>query len=230
MLYFKYRPLGLYYFWAGERMKREEKNALSRQRILDAAMREFSDKGYTAASLNTICSENSISKGIIYHYFKDKDELYLLCAAECFDKLTEYLKGKSGSPGDAVEKRLQLYFDARLRFFTENPIYLGIFLDAALSPPAALKTKIAEVRKPFDNLNIATMTELMESEHLRDGISREAVVDDFRLYMDFFNASFRAVLAGTETPEQALREHEERCHRQLGILLYGVMGDRNEKR
>ena len=54
-------------------MKREEKNALSRQRILEAALREFSEKGYAAASLNTVCAENGISKGIIYHYFADKE-------------------------------------------------------------------------------------------------------------------------------------------------------------
>ena len=35
-------------------MKREEKNALSRQRILDAAMEEFSRRGYECASLCTV--------------------------------------------------------------------------------------------------------------------------------------------------------------------------------
>ena len=69
-------------------MKRDEKHNLSKQRILQAAMQEFSAKGYINASLNTVCSENGISKGIIYHYYKDKDELYLLCVSECFTALT----------------------------------------------------------------------------------------------------------------------------------------------
>ena len=62
-------------------MKREEKNSLARQRILDAALEEFSSRGYEGASLNTVCAEKGISKGIIYHHFKDKDELYLLCGS-----------------------------------------------------------------------------------------------------------------------------------------------------
>ena len=61
-------------------MKREEKNLQSRQRILEGALKEFSAKSYAEASLNNICNDNDISKGIIYHYFKDKDQLYLLCA------------------------------------------------------------------------------------------------------------------------------------------------------
>ena len=203
-------------------MKREEKNALSRQRIFDAALKEFSEKGYDAASLNTICAENDISKGIIYHYFKDKDELYLLCAAECFEKLTSYLLVIAGGSG-TTEQKLRTYFDARLRFFVEYPIYLGVFLNVTLTPPEHLSAALALAKEPFDTLNIRTLTALLESAPLRAGITVSAVAEDFRMYMDYFNARFRAVLAQAASPEQALREHEERCHRQLGILLYGVL-------
>lgn len=37
-------------------MNREEKNALSRQRILEAALEEFSQKGYEVASLSNVCA------------------------------------------------------------------------------------------------------------------------------------------------------------------------------
>ena len=56
-------------------MNREEKNALSRQRILEAALEEFSRKGYEAASLSNVCAEKGIPKGIIYHHFNGKNWL-----------------------------------------------------------------------------------------------------------------------------------------------------------
>lgn len=205
-------------------MKREEKNALSRQRILDAATREFSEKGYDMASLNAICAENDISKGIIYHYFKDKDELYIFCAAGCFDRLTAYLETAMADAADSPEAQLRKYFDARFRFFAENPVYLGIFMSVVLVyPPAHLTQRLAEVRKEFDRQNVTILTGLLENAPLRKGITVSEVVDDFRTYMDYFNARFKPVLAETGTPEQALRDHEERCHRQIEILLYGVL-------
>ena len=73
-------------------MKREEKNQQTRRRIMDSALAEFSRQGYGASSVNTICSAQDISKGIIYHYFKTKDDLYLACVEECFQLLTQYLK------------------------------------------------------------------------------------------------------------------------------------------
>lgn len=205
-------------------MKREEKNALARQRILDGAMREFSEKGYEGASLNTVCAENDISKGIIYHHFKDKSQLYLLCVQECFQALTAYLQAARASfrPG---EEGLQDYFSARLRFFAEHPRYLGIFADAALRPPAELAGEIAACRRDFDALGISVLTGYLEGKPLRDGLTIPAIVEEFRTYMDYFNYRFRAAFAQSSCPETILKQHEERCRKQIDVLLHGVLGE-----
>lgn len=209
-------------------MKREDKNALSRQRIIDAALGEFSARGYEGASLNTVWAEKGISKGIIYHHFKDKDEIYLLCVQQCFDGLTAYLSEATRALRGTPAQQLGAYFDARARFFAENPLYMGIFCDAAFQPPAALAAAVTHCRRAFDELNIAVLTELLTAAPLREGLSVDVIVEDFRIYMDFFNLHFNAGWSGSLAPEQALQEHEERCHRQLDILLYGVLGEADE--
>lgn len=210
-------------------MKREEKNALSRQRILDAAMIEFSRNGYDAASMNTICAENEISKGIIYHYFKDKDELYLLCVGKCFNAVTDALEEAVSTLTGTAERRMREYFDARLRFFAENRTCLGIFASAAFSPPETLVPEITKLRRRFDELNISVLTQLLQSEPLREGLSIEVVVRDFSMYMDYFNLHFKSELSARQSADELLKEHEERCHRQLHILLYGVLDQSNEQ-
>lgn len=113
--------------------------------------------------------------------------------------------------------------------FANNPLYLGIFADAALNPPEALSAEIAKCRKKFDELNISVLTGLLNSKPLREGLAVEAIVEDFRIYMDFFNLRFKTSFDGKSTLETALHEHEKRCHRQLGMLLYGVFDDKNVK-
>lgn len=73
-------------------MKREEKNQLTRRRILESALNEFAEQGFRAGSVNTISSAEGLSKGILYHYFPTKEALYLACVEECFECLTSYLK------------------------------------------------------------------------------------------------------------------------------------------
>ena len=53
-----------------------------------------------------MCIRDS-SKGIIYHYFADKEELYVICVAECFNALTSYLTQALSGISGSVEQRLR---------------------------------------------------------------------------------------------------------------------------
>ena len=54
----------------------EKLPAEKRERILEAAAKEFTAHGYDGASLNRIVNEAGISKGATYYYFDDKADLY----------------------------------------------------------------------------------------------------------------------------------------------------------
>ncbi len=200
-------------------MKREEKNLQSRQKIMEAAFKEFGARSYMEASMNTICKEGGVSKGIIYHYFKDKDELYLACLKECFGVLTEYLRTGLKKTEESAEVMIQQYFDSRIVFFDENPYYLKLFCSAVITPPAHLAEEIGRIRKEFDDLNLNVLTSMLKKVTLRKDITVEDVVEEFKLYQDFVNAQYQM-----RTIDQvSIEEHEKRCSRTLKILLYGVV-------
>lgn len=207
-------------------MKRDEKNAQSRRRIMDAALKEFSTMGYERASLNNVCTENGLSKGLIYHYFTDRNDIYLACVAECFDSLTSYMKRAVGKLSGTIEEQLRGYFDARLRFFENNKIFAGIFKGVIFDAPSSLSEKISEKRKAFDDLNISVLSGLLKKEHLRSNISVESAVSDFRVYMDYFNMKFKNAADDGRSFSDELKAHEAACHRQIYILLHGVLDNK----
>ncbi|MDP3045616.1 MAG: TetR/AcrR family transcriptional regulator, partial [Bacillota bacterium] len=45
--------------------------------IVEAAMDEFAKQDFFSASLNRIIQNAGISKGSMYHYFHNKEDLYL---------------------------------------------------------------------------------------------------------------------------------------------------------
>ena len=47
-----------------------------RRAILDAAMEEFASSGYERASYNRIIERAGVSKGAMYYYFDDKEDLF----------------------------------------------------------------------------------------------------------------------------------------------------------
>jgi TetR/AcrR family transcriptional regulator len=200
-------------------MKREEKNALSIQKILDNARIEFADKGYGLSSVNTICSEGEISKGILYHYFKDKDEIYLTCIQQCFDGLTAYLRQSRKKMEGKIEECLDSYFSSRFQYFSENPEDQKLFCEAIISPPNQLKEKIAEIKAEYDNLNIEVLDDILSLVKLRPDVTRQEVIDTFRQYQDFINARYQM----TGAAQIDGKERERSCEKALLVLLYGVI-------
>jgi TetR/AcrR family transcriptional regulator len=55
------------------------------ERILNAAMKEFAQKGFEKASTNEIVKEAGISKGLLFHYFNSKKALYLFLYDYCIE-------------------------------------------------------------------------------------------------------------------------------------------------
>src|SRR5206468_12590142 len=54
---------------------RRKRAARTRRRILDAGLRVFSKWGYERASMDDIALELEATKGLLYHYFRSKEEL-----------------------------------------------------------------------------------------------------------------------------------------------------------
>jgi TetR/AcrR family transcriptional regulator len=57
--------------------KRQQRADRNRKKILSAAMRVFSRKGYHRATLDEICKRANLGKGTIYQYFRNKKGLFL---------------------------------------------------------------------------------------------------------------------------------------------------------
>lgn len=200
-------------------MKREEKNQQTRRRILESALTEFANQGYGASSVNTISNSEGLSKGIIYHYFPTKDDLYLACVEECFQLLTAWLRNRVSPEDGTAEERLENYFNARLDFFQNYPEYQRIFCDSVIMPPTHLEAAIQQRKDAFDQFNMDSLTQMLEPVSLRPDISMEDVVDTFRQYQDYINARYQ--MTGIEKID--IQDHENSCRRALTILLYGVI-------
>ena len=70
-----------------ERRLREKK--IRQKEILEAAKELFFELGFAATSMNQIAKKVELSKGTLYLYFKNKEELYISLLIEGMDLLNE---------------------------------------------------------------------------------------------------------------------------------------------
>lgn len=106
--------------------RREQKKALHRRRILDAAREVFFRDGFVAANLDEVARRAEVAKGTLYRYFESKAELYVAVLAhngEVFEQKMRATLDPSLSPGDQIRRTGRFYFE----HWTQNREYFQIF-------------------------------------------------------------------------------------------------------
>jgi len=85
------------------------------RQIIDCAISEFADKGFTGAGMSAIAKSAGISVGVLYKYYDDKKALFLACVRLVVGNLEEFLSqltAKSDKPlnyARALVTELQAY-------------------------------------------------------------------------------------------------------------------------
>ncbi len=75
-----------------------------RSKILDAALAVFSRKGVFATRIADIASEAGIAYGLVYHYFKNKEEILNTIFEQRWAQVTERLEEASKGGRDARDR------------------------------------------------------------------------------------------------------------------------------
>jgi len=81
-------------------MKDEDKH----QKILRAAVKVFSEKGFFNSRVSEIAKEANVADGTIYLYFKNKDDLLISLFEEEFGKIVENTRAELEREKDALQK------------------------------------------------------------------------------------------------------------------------------
>ena len=209
-------------------MKQSEKTKNTYNKILKSAIIEFGEKGYDNSSINTICSKNNISKGLIYHNFKNKNELYLIAVKECFNKLIEYMK-KGEYSKENTWKNVEKAITLRQEFFDKNINYRNIFFEAVLTPPKHLIEEINSIKKELEDFNIKIFKELLKDIKLKEGITEEMAISYFLIYQEMFNLYFEKKTNISKNLTEISSEHDLKLLPILNIMLYGIAEETNKK-
>jgi AcrR family transcriptional regulator len=114
--------------------RRTARGAASRERILDAAMTAFGERGYDGASMAGIASSAGVTKSVIYDHFASKAELHkALMEHQARALHARVSDAVAAHAGERAEKRLRVGVDAYFRFVEEHPTAWALLVR---DPPA----------------------------------------------------------------------------------------------
>lgn len=155
-------------------MTQKERQERSKNEIFQAAREEFGNYDYHAVTMESICAKHGISKGMMYHYYSSKDELFLLCVQKTFEALKLYIEETAPRlSGENTLQTVQNYFMSREYFFELHPREKKIFENAMLRPPKHLAESIYELRGPIRKMNRDFLETLVASMTLRPELTQK---------------------------------------------------------
>jgi len=118
--------------------QREETLADTRERLLEAAVAEFADKGFSNANVNLISKAAGFAKGTIYNYFPSKRKLMLELINEIAAQHIAHIVQQVDVEDEPVE-RLRRFFSAGFEFVEQHPLQARVIINAIYGPDDELE-------------------------------------------------------------------------------------------
>ena len=113
----------------------------TRQRLLEAAARVFSQYGYAAGTTNRIAEAAGHSIGSLYQYFPNKDAILVeLATAHAQAGIAAIERHLDGGPlPDSLEDKIRLFVRAAVDNHRDDPALHRVLFEQAPRPPELLE-------------------------------------------------------------------------------------------
>jgi len=129
---------------------RAEQREETRNRIVVAAAKVFSERGFRAASTRDIAKRARVNQGLITYYFRSKQELWKAAAGRIFDQLKQVLEQFLEGPREADQRsfareRIREY----VRFVAAHPELFRLMVEEGKQSDARMRWLVDTHMKPF---------------------------------------------------------------------------------
>ena len=163
--------------------------AARRAEILAAARRAFARHGYEAATVKVLEAETGLSRGAIFHHFKDKDALFLALAEEDAAEMAETV---------AQHGLVQVMRDLADR----DAGWLGVQLEVRrrLRTDPAFAATWAEHQSAVLGATTARLQRQRKAGVVRDDVPLPILVDFLRLALDGLVSGLAAGMSTDHLP------------------------------
>ncbi|PWB63436.1 MAG: TetR family transcriptional regulator [Bradyrhizobiaceae bacterium] len=157
----------------------------TRAAILAAATREFTAKGLTGARVDAIARRAGANKRMIYHYFGDKEGLYIAVLEDTYAAIRRAEIGLDLGHRDPVDGMRELVLFT-WRYFIEHPEFLSLLGTENLHRAVHLKKskRIRNLHNPLVDMISGLLERGAKAKLFRKG------VDPVELYITIASLGF----------------------------------------
>lgn len=189
-----------------------------RQRIINAALKEFAANGYEQASTNQIVKQARIGKGMLFYYFDSKKGLFLYLVDHALQTIKrEYLDLVDMTISGFIE-RLQHIAEIKVNYYNVHPDVSHFLSEVYVNTPFELPEHLAAQLAELEQIGYKSMFDRIDTSLLRDDVDAEKAFQLIRFAVEGYQNHLLAQFAGKNIASLNLDPYWDEFYDYIAIL------------
>ena len=198
-----------------------ELDSVKKERIMDAALKEFAEYGYENGSTNRIVKNCGVSKGSLFKYFENKEDLYFYMIDTVSAQMGEEIQIDINGLSKDLYERVIDYSVAEISWYIENPVKGRFLIGVASETGSDIGKKVIERYGEKSADIYEALLKGADMSKLQNG--RRAVTDILRWVLEGFNSSFlKSIAAKGDDIETVKKDYIRQLKGYLKVLKKGL--------
>jgi TetR/AcrR family transcriptional regulator len=147
-----------------------------RDRVINAAIKEFAQKGYDNASTNEMVKEAGISKGLLFHYFKNKKQLFFFLFDYCYNLVADEFYKKVDLTERDFFKRIRQAVHIKMDLQMKYPDILNFIQEAFMQDSPDIKEEFDKKKQELTAVNIGIIYDGIDLSKFRDDVDPQKIL------------------------------------------------------
>jgi len=201
--------------------------AYERQRILQAAMQEFAEKGYRQASTNAIVKAASIPKGTLFYFFGSKKELFFNLLDGAIADYVAFVYAEKGElPVDLFERLLHRQ-QVKLQFAVDFPLTFQFFSKVFLDIPDEIRKEMASRFGEYSTASAEDLEDGLDRDLFREGVDIKAAIQMVHVLLEGVLSRYTPQLrkADPDQLQDLIDQISDECRRYFDMIRKGIYRD-----
>ena len=181
-------------------------------RIISASIADFAVHGYENSSTNRIVKECAISKGSLFKYFENKEDLYFFLIDTVMAEMARDMSDKISSLSKDLYERVIEYSTAEISWYAKNPVKGRFIIGVASEDDSDISKKIiGRYGKKSSEVDLSCIKN-----------DKEKAGDILQWVLEGFNRAFLENVSTERDIDELEREYISKLKEYLSVLKNGL--------
>ncbi|PWL41768.1 MAG: hypothetical protein DBY45_09595 [Clostridiales bacterium] len=204
-------------------MNKTEEKALTRNKMIEAAIVEFGLHGYEGASTNQICAGASISKGLLYHYFKSKENLFEETLRYCMEDFHRAEQDACCGKLAGIDYLAAVY-GLHIAFFAAHPYHYQLIAQFVTSGALSQNNQaLRRCREEIWQYGLEALSRFLDNISLKPETDRKQAME---VLIVLIGSIQRKYISAVQQNGLAVKDAQQQFKRELrdtlGLICRGI--------